>query len=138
MGRRQTLALAGSQPRSALTFDQQRSVRARLMSTASAIAHQLDEYITTGKVIVAGREVRMDAARLAAYKTVLERTVPALSLTAVEHRSPMEGMGKEALVARLGEIVRARPELGERLREALGGCLVNAEESRPRVARTKE
>lgn len=43
MGRRQTVALAGTQPRSALTYSQQGHLRAKLMSTASAIAHQLDE-----------------------------------------------------------------------------------------------
>ena len=97
------------------------------MNTASAIAHQLHEYITTDRVIVAGREVRMDAARLTAYRTVLERTVPALSTTTVEHRSGLEGMGTEQLIGRLAKLVRSRPELGDRLREVLDGRVVTGD-----------
>ena len=110
----------------ALTFDQQRTVRTRMMATASRIAAQLHQYAEEGRMVVAGREIPLTSERLAAYRLILERTVPALSATEITHTTAMEQMSSAQLVERLGELVKARPELADRLWSALGGRVINA------------
>ena len=116
-----------TQPRSELTADQQRNVRARLMTTASVIAEQLGRYVRGEEVGHNGKALRIDSTRLAAYRLVLERTVPALSMSTVEHKSALETLDSAALLNRLAELVKARPELAGRLREALGERVIEAE-----------
>lgn len=110
--------------RSALTVDQQNHVRAKMLQTASIIAGQLGRYIEDGKIVIAGRDILLTPERLAAYRLILDRTIPTLSATEVTHKSALEGMDQGALVNRLAELVRLRPELGDRLMEALGGRLI--------------
>ncbi len=111
-------------PRSQLTFSQQGQVRANLMRSASAIASQLQEYIEAGFITVAGKEVTMTTERLQAYRLVLSKTVPDLSSTEITHKSGLEGMDSGQLVTRLAQLAQARPELREKLYEALGGRLI--------------
>ncbi len=110
--------------RSALTVDQQNHVRAKMLQTASIIAGQLGRYIEDGKIVIAGRDILLTPERLAAYRLILDRTIPTLSATEVTHKSALEGMDQGALVNRLAELVRLRPELGDRLMEALGGRII--------------
>ena len=107
-------------PRSKLTADQQRHVRANLMRSASAIANQMHEYITTGQLVLAGRAVDMSSERIAVWRLALDRTVPSLSATEITHKSGLEAIDSSALVGRLAELVKVRPELAARLHEALG------------------
>ena len=116
--------MAIKQPRSQLTFNQQSHVRANLMRSAGKIASQLHEYIRDGTITVAGRSIVMTPERLSAYRLVLDRTVPSLSATEITHRTGMEGMTTEQLTEKLAALVKARPELGERLHAALGGRLI--------------
>lgn len=117
--------MATRKQRSVLTADQQRHVRANMMNTASKIATQLGEYVTKGKMVIAGREILLTSERLAAYRLILDRTVPTLSATEVTHKSGIEAMDQGALVARLAELARARPELAAKLQEAIGGRVID-------------
>ena len=97
------------------------------MKSASLVANQLDEYIRNGRVVIAGNEITIDQPRLAAWRMVLDRTIPTLSSTEITHKSGLEGMDTGKLVSRLAELVRVRPELAERLQEALGHRIINPE-----------
>ena len=120
------------QPRSELTFNQQGHVRANLMRSATQIANQLHDYIRKGTITINSveggehkrKEIVMTPERLSAYRLVLDRTVPSLSATEITHRTGMEGMTTEQLTEKLAALVKARPELGERLHAALGGRLI--------------
>ena len=118
--------MATKMQRSVLTASQQGHVRAKMMTTASVIAEQLGRYVKEGQLTIAGREITMSSERLAAWRMVLDRTIPTLSATEVTHRTGIESMGSDQLVARLADLVRTRPELGERLQAALGGRLIEA------------
>ena len=117
------------QKHSVLTFDQQMHVRRRMMISASKIANQLDEFVDKGQVIGAGNEVKLTTERLAAYKLILERTVPTLSSTEIKRTSVLESLSTEQLVDKLAQLVKARPELAETLTEALGGRVIAGEQT---------
>jgi hypothetical protein len=116
-----------SSPRSLLTADQQGHVRSNLMKSAGKIARQLDDYVEEGKIMVAGREVKLTSERLTAYKMILDRTIPTLSSTEIKRTTALEGMTSAQLVDKLAALVKARPELAEKLMGALGGRLIQHE-----------
>ncbi len=113
-----------STPRSKLTKSQQSHVRANLMRSASQIANQLYEYVTTDKIKVANREIDMTSERLASYRLVLGKTVPDLSATEITHKSGLESMDSAGLISRLTELAKQRPELAAKLQEAIGGKVI--------------
>lgn len=113
-----------TQPRSKLTFSQQAHVRANMMGSAAMIARQLHEYIDTGELKVAGKLIEIDNTRLAAWRMVLDRTIPTLSATEITHKSGLESMDSGRLVERLALLVKDRPELASKLQEALGGKVI--------------
>ena len=126
--------MAIKQPRSELTFNQQSHVRANLMRSATQIANQLHDYIRKGTITInkveGGKATRcettMTTERLAAYRLVLDRTVPTLSATEITHRTGLEGMTTEQLTEKLAALVKARPELGEKLFAITGGKTLEA------------
>lgn len=118
--------MATKKPRSVLTTSQQSHVRANMMRTAALIAHQLGQYTEHGTLTVAGREIPLTTERLAAWRMVLERTIPTLSSTEVKHTSALEGMATQQLINRLATLARTRPDLQRRLQEALGGMVIDA------------
>ena len=112
-------------PKSMLTTRQQGEVRSRLMTTATAIANQLDGYVKTDTIVLnTGKEIKMSPARLQAYRLVLERTIPTLSATEIKHKSSLESLSTDALVVRLASLAKQRPELSAKLLEALGGRVI--------------
>ena len=114
-------------PHSELTFDQQAKVRANLMRSASQAANQLHEYIRNGTIRVAGNDIVLTPERLAAYRLIFDRTIPSLSATEITHKTGMEDISSGQLTERLAELIKARPELADRLREALGGKVIEGE-----------
>lgn len=118
-------------PHSELTFDQQVKVRANLMRSASQVANQLHEYIGKGTIRVAGNDIVLTNERLAAYRVILDRTIPTLSSTEITHKTGLEGMSSDQLTERLAQLIKSKPELGARLQEALGGRLIEGERVNP-------
>jgi hypothetical protein len=90
------------------------------MRSATQIATQLHEYVTTGQLKVADKEIDLSTERLAAWRMVLDRTIPSLSSTEITHKTGVEAIGTDKLVARLADLSKARPELAVQLQEALG------------------
>ena len=112
-------------PKSMLTSRQQVDLRGRLMLSAAKIASQLDEYVESNKITLNnGNEVKMSPARLQAYRLILERTIPTLSATEIKHKSSLESISTDALVARLASLAKQRPDLSQKLLEALGGRVI--------------
>lgn len=91
------------------------------MRSASHIAVQLEDYIEKGYITLYGKQHEMTNIRLNAYKTVLDRTVPVLTSTEIRQTNAMEGMDTSAILHRLAELAKARPEFQEKLQRALGG-----------------
>ncbi len=108
-----------------LTTRQVSEVRAGMMKTAALIGHQLHKYIDKGELIVAGKPIELNEQRLKAWKLVLDRTIPTLSASEVTHKSGLESMDSGALIGRLVELAKQRPELASRLQEALGGKVID-------------
>lgn len=126
MTEKATLPITGY-PKSMLTTRQQGEQRGRLMLIAGKIAAQLDHFIDTDKVkLLNGELVALSPARLQAMRLILERTIPTLSATEVRHKSALESMGTDALVSKLAQLVQQRPELHEKLVEAMGPKVIQA------------
>lgn len=113
--------------RSELTVSQQNHVRANLMRSASKISTQIEHYIETGEVKVAGNIIPMTPERLSTYRLVLDRTVPTLSTTEITHKTGLANMDSAQLVSKLADLVKGRPQLRAKLQEALGGRLIEGE-----------
>ena len=113
--------------RSALTADQQDHQRAKLMISAGKIISQLDEYITKGHITVAGKERKIDSTRLAAYRMVLDRTVPTISAAEITHKSEYEQLSTDDILAQLAKLASKKPELVSKLHDALGGKVIDGE-----------
>lgn len=94
------------------------------MRSATLIANQAHEFIETGELMVAGNPIDLTSERLALWRLVLSKTIPDLSATEITHKSGLESMDQGKLVGRLAELVKTRPELAERLQEAIGGRII--------------
>ena len=119
--------MATRKRRSVLTADQQQSVRAKMMKSAATIASQLDQYIEKGHLHVAGKSVELTSNRLAAWRLILDRTVPTLSNAEITHKREVETLDSNALLDRLTNLAKARPDLAQRLQEAIGGKVIDVE-----------
>lgn len=104
------------------------------MNTASKIATQLADYIGKGQIVIAGNVIELTTERLQAWRMVLDRTVPTLSATEITHKSGLESLDSAALIGRLTELAKQRPELAAKLQEAIGGKLIEQVESKELVA----
>lgn len=131
--------------RSELTVSAQSHVRANLMRSATQIAHQVEHYLEHGTIKVGKGDnekvIPMTNERLSAYRLVLDRTIPTLSSTEITHKSALSNMDSTQLVQRLAEMAKKNPKLKERLLEALGERLIEAEvvkESPPHQQADKE
>jgi len=113
--------------RSVLTADQQNHHRAKLMVSAGKIVSQLDQYIKDGFITVAGKEHMIDNTRLAAYRLVLDRTVPTISASEITHRSENETLSTEDILGKLMGIAAKKPELAAKLQEVIGGRIIQGE-----------
>jgi len=112
--------------KSALTVDQQNHERARMMQSASKVISQLDEYVRTGAITVAGKTHSIDATRLQAYRLILDRTVPTVASKEITHKSEYEDMDTGKIVERLALLASKKPQLAAQLQEALGGRVIDA------------
>lgn len=97
-----------------------------MMVSARLISNQLYDYIKDGRLEVAGNEVELTSERLAAWRLVLNKTIPDLSATEITHKSGLESMDQGKLVTRLAELVKTRPELAQRLQDAIGGRVIES------------
>ncbi len=113
--------------RTKLTGRQVAEVRASMMKTAALIGNQLHRYIEDGKLVIGKNEIEITPSRLAAWKLVLDRTVPTLSASEITHKSGLESMDSGKLIGRLVELTRQRPELATKLQDALGIRVIQGE-----------
>lgn len=113
--------------RSQLTVDQQRHLRAKMMSAAGTVASQIQEYLDTDKVVIAGNEIAIDATRVKVWQMTLGKALPDLHHTEIEKTNPLEGKSSEQLIEQLTTLAKSRPKLMQRLHEAVGGKVVEAE-----------
>lgn len=105
------------------------------MPAAVAAVNQLSQYIIEDRIVIsdgtkAGMEVKMTPQRAQIYRLVMSKILPDLQATTIERKTALQELPTEALIDKIAEMAKGRPELTAKLLEAIGGKVIQVEQEK--------